>query len=419
MIKLDPAIDICIVSESFYPNLDGGAVCTRLLAEQLSEAGSHVLVVTRRNLPEYSSREKTGEVSTIRVGPDDRAGVFGRYMAMFTILAPIIRNRRNFELILVSNLRILGVPVVILAKLLGKKCIARTDSCGELSGAYVLSNMSPRSLKRYLVSAYFRLRNLVLRRSDAFVAISNDIASEYREQGIPDELIRIIPNGVNTRVFEPVDDARKDKLRLQLKLPSDRTIVVYSGRLTKEKGLLSLIRVWSKLTATLDRVHLVLVGSGHGMSLSCEGELRTFVKQHDLEDKVTFTGPVGNVAKYLQSADVFVFPSQTEALGLALIEAQSCGLPAVGSNVGGIPDVIDNGVSGILVEPNDDGQLHDALLRLLRNPAERTMMGGAGRRIAIRKFALEDIADQYQVLFGKLLNERHSHDSMSQEKYTN
>lgn len=397
-------ISICIVTESFYPNLDGGAVYARLLAEQFSAKCGGVYVVTRRDFPEYPPSETLAGIPVIRVGPDNRLGILGRYTAMISVCIPLIKNRRNYDLVLVSNLRILGAPVIVLAKLLGKKCIVRTDSCGELSGHYAVSGMPKYSLKRLLITTYLRTRNFIISGADAFVAISNDIVGEFRAAKIPAKRINLIPNGVDTELFRPAKEAERNHLRLQFGLPVDALIFAYSGRLTREKGLSSLIRVWKMLTADFSNIHLLLIGSGCNMSLSCENELHSFVKQHHLEDSVTFTGRVDNVPEYLQCADVFIFPSQTEALGLALIEAQSCGLPAIGSNVGGIPDVIEHDISGKLVESGDDKQLYDAAMSLLSDSGMRSQMGNAGRQIVLDNFSLEHITESYLKLFNQVVS---------------
>lgn len=395
---------ICIVAESFYPNLDGGAVYARLLAEQFSAHRRDVFIVTRRNTPDYPSHELLSGVPVYRVGPDDRLGILGRYLAMISVCVPLVKNRKNYDLVLVSNLRILGAPVLILARLLGKKCAVRTDSCGELSGSYAVKTLSPYSLKRLLVVAYFRLRNSILRKADAFIAISNDVAREFRAEKIPDSHIRLIPNGVDTDRYSPVDKIRKIYLRSQFGLPEYDLVFAYSGRLTREKGLDVLMRVWGKLAARFQAIHLVFIGTGHNMPLSCENELRLYVKQHCLERCVTFAGSVNTVAEYLQCADVFMFPSRTEALGLALIEAQSCGLPAIGANVGGIPDIIEHNVNGILVEPDNEKQLYDAAVSLVSDGRLRADMGSAGRQVVLEKFALENITESYLNLFNDVVH---------------
>ena len=399
-------LSVCIVAESFHPNLDGGAVYSRLLAEQFYKNGDNVFVISRRNSPSYSRLQTVSGVSLIRIGPDDRMGMLGRYLAMFSVCVPLARHRHEYQVILVSNLRILGLPAIFMSKLLRKKCILRTDSCGEMDGAYAVMQMPSGSIKRWLVALYFKLRNVFLMKADAFVAISNDVVREFKNAGIPDKHISLIPNGVDTDMFSPVQPSGKLELRARFSIPLTAIVCAYSGRLTTEKGLESVIRVWKRLKAEFDDIFLIFIGSGKDMSLSCERQLREFAQINQLESSIYFTGAVNNVADYLQCADIFMFPSRTEALGLALIEANSCGIPAIGTRVGGIPDVIKDGVSGTLVEPDNDDQLYDATVELITNQEKREKMGLSARQIVLEKFTLFGVRQSYESLFENVLSSK-------------
>lgn len=403
MSKPNRSLGICLVGESYYPNLDGGAVHSRSLAEALARAGHRVLVITRRDFDAYPARETLGGVPIIRVPPTQRSGMLGRYFSMFTVAARVFAARRETDLLLVSSLRILGLPVVGLARLLGKPCVTRADSCGELSGEYALRPEGQRGLRDWLALAWFRGRNLVVKRSDAFVAISSAIHEEFVELGIPEERICDITNGIDTDVFQPLDASGRAALRRKLALPADAVVLVYSGRLTTEKGLPLLVRTFARLHEAHPETHLLLVGSGDHLPLSCEAELRAFVSEHGLEPFVTFTGAVSNVHEHLQCSDVFVFPSETEALGLALIEALACEVAAVAARVGGIPDVVEDGVHGRLVEPGSGDALLAAVSELVSDPEARRRLGRRGRERVVERFALPGITARYAALFDSLV----------------
>lgn len=397
------SLRICLVGESYYPNLDGGAVHSRSLAEALARAGHRVLVITRRDFESYPARETLGGVPVIRVPPTQRSGLLGRYSSMLTVAAQVFARRREIDLLLVSSLRILGLPVVALARLLGKPCVTRADSCGELSGTYALRPAGQRGLRDWLALAWFRARNLVVKRSDAFVAISSAIHEEFRELGIPEARIHDITNGIDTDVFRPVGADERAALRRKLGLPSDAVVLAYSGRLTTEKGLPLLVRTFARIHAAHPETHLLLVGSGENLPLSCEEELRRFVQENGLDGDVTFTGAVSNVQAWLQCSDLFVFPSETEALGLALIEALACELPAVATRVGGIPDVVEDDVHGRLVASGDGDALFAAVSTLVDDPETRRRLGRNGRERAIERFALPRITARYAQLFDSLV----------------
>jgi len=175
--------------------------------------------------------------------------------------------------------------------------------------------------------------------------------------------------------------------------------VVYSGRLLRGKGLEVLLEAFAAVAATEPEAVLVLVGSGEGQSLSVEEALKTRAQEKGLAARVRFTGRVDEVEAWLQAADVFAFPSEFEALGLSLLEAFSCGLPAAGSRTGGIVDVIEDGRSGLLVPPGDPLGWRDALLRLLRGEDERRTLGLRAREVARARFDARDNVLRYRELF--------------------
>jgi glycosyltransferase involved in cell wall biosynthesis len=325
---------------------------------------------------------------------------------MLNIILPLVRNRRDYDIILVAAPRILGLPVVLLAKALGKNCVLKPDSCGEMDGSYVLGQQDTGGLVRWLAVGYFRFRNRILANADAFVAISEVIVGEIRGLGIDAGRIRKIPNGVETGKYVPVTAARKGILRNRQGLSDTAVVFIYCGRLTREKGLLSLLRVWKQLSGRFGDVHLLLVGSGAGMALSCEEDLRVYVEKNDLEKVVTFTGAVDDVMDYLHCADVFILPSLTEAFGLALIEAQACGLPAIGTRVGGIPDIISHGSNGLLVEQDNDAELLEAATRMVTDRNMRTGYGQEARRQAVEKFSIGSVADMYLEFMSSIVSRK-------------
>jgi glycosyltransferase involved in cell wall biosynthesis len=136
--------------------------------------------------------------------------------------------------------------------------------------------------------------------------------------------------------------------------------------------------------------------------LSVESALKADVEGRGLASRVMFTGRVENVEEYLRASDVFAFPSVFEALGLSLIEASATGLPCVGCRTGGIVDVIEDGVSGLLVAAGDVAALREALQRLAVDPERRAAMGSQGRAAALARFDLRASVEAYRALFEEL-----------------
>jgi glycosyltransferase involved in cell wall biosynthesis len=274
---------------------------------------------------------------------------------------------------------------------------------GELSGdVYTWGTSLDRPLPRRLVRGATRIRNLLVRDADAFVAMSRAIEREMRSAGVPSEKVAYIPHGVDTARFRPATPAERAALRQRLGWPADAVVVLYTGRLLRGKGLETLVDAFATVTPEHPRATLVLVGSGAGQALSVEGALRQRVRDAGLEGRVVFTGRLDDVSQPLRAADLFVFPSLFEALGISLLEAAACGLPSIGSRTGGIVDVLGDGRAGVLVPPGDVLALTAALRTLLFDPGRRASLGAGARETACERFDQRDSVDRYRFLFREL-----------------
>ena len=184
-------------------------------------------------------------------------------------------------------------------------------------------------------------------------------------------------------------------------LLDDATLIVYTGRLIEGKGLETLLAAMKSLS-DLPSWHLALVGSGSGQVISVEESLRKEADAEALRGRITFTGRVDNVAQYLQTADIFAFPTLDEALGMSAVEAQACGLPAVASRTGGVPDIIEDKVTGFLVPPGEAGPLADGLRVLLKDSDLRSRMSAAARARMKERFAYDTMVVRYAEMFRSL-----------------
>jgi len=400
---------ICLLSQEFYPAVGGTETHARLLSEHLIEKGIKVFVVTGRKTSNLPKHEIIGNIPVYRVPPSGFMR-FGKYWMMLPAYVYLIKQRVDYDIIFVCGFKVLGLIAVLAAKLLRKKCVLKAEVCGELSGEYAVTGsklLAKSKIMARLFKGYIAIRNTVLRKADAFVSISHQITKEFKQYGVDPGSIAYLPNGVDTDVFKPVmTHGQKQCLRIKLSLPQQSTIVMYSGRLSKEKGLELLLQVWKRVFSAYPDAYLLLVGSGKGQAFSCETELRDFVASNDLTASVGFTGYVENVHEYLQASDIFVFPSQIEGFGLALIEALACKLPAVATKVGGVLDIISDGKNGLLVKPKDPEGLYDAIRWLLNNKAAAASLGDQGRYTVEERFSLDAVVEGYLSLFLSLHKNR-------------
>jgi glycosyltransferase involved in cell wall biosynthesis len=403
--KIVPAMNslprICLLTHGFYPVVGGTETHTRLLSERLIKKGVKLFVVTRRKTYDLSKHEVVGNIPVYRVPPSGFER-FGKYFMFLPALIYLIRRRTDYDILYVCGFKVLGVPAVLAAKLLRKKCILRAEVCGELSGGYAYTGsklLAESKAAARLFKGYIAIRNFVLRRADLFVSISNQITKEFKENGISSGSIAYLPNGIDTEIFKPVSHHQKLLLRKKLSLPYQDTIVTYTGRLSKEKGVELLLPVWKRVVLEYPHAYLLLVGSGGGQAFSCETKLRDYVVKNDLSDRVGFTGYVENVHEYLQASDIFVLPSESEGLPVALIEALACKLPSVATKVGGILDIIIDGMSGLLVEPKDPEGLYNAIRWLFNNRAAAVSFGERGRATVQERFSIDVLVDSHLTLF--------------------
>ncbi len=329
---------------------------------------------------------------------------------LITTLPALFRRRHDYDLVLVSGFRILGMPALLASRLLRKACVLKADSPGEMSGEYYAGGLSRLGLKPsfFPLRLILALRNRLFLKADSFVALSSDIRDELRSCGVPALAIRVIPNCVDTARFRGATNPEKRKLRERLGLPEDATIISYTGRLVSYKGLPLLLRVWKRLRERHPNAFLLLVGGG-GLDLhDCEEELKRYAQQNALSPSVRFTGNVHNVEDYLRASDVFAFPTEIEAFGISLLEAMACELPAVSTPVGGIKDVIRHEENGLLVEPGSELQLEDALDRLLRNQGLAARLATTARATVLARYTVETVARQYGQHFREVILARRS-----------
>jgi glycosyltransferase involved in cell wall biosynthesis len=198
---------------------------------------------------------------------------------------------------------------------------------------------------------------------------------------------RVIPNGVDTAVFRLADKA---EARAKLGLPGDRRIVLFSGRALSEsayKGFAAFADAVRIVAARPDGedVLFLALGSDAPSTRLGRAELR----------HVPFTADTAEVARYYQAADLYVHPARAENLPLAILEAMACGAPVVASDVGGIPEIIEDGRSGLLAKPDDAVALADAIVGLLGDDARREAFSAAASRRVTERFTLEQQADAY------------------------
>ncbi len=226
---------------------------------------------------------------------------------------------------------------------------------------------------------------------DQVVAVSGFIAKQLDEHGFPPERINLIYNGVDMGRYAVSPDT--SLLREKYGLNQEYIIVVVA-RLEEIKGHKYLLTALSTLDLNEFNIKLLIVGDG-----SQKESLQTLVKELNLEKIALFTGSVNDVRPFLDLADVLVLPSLQEALGLVLLEAMAVSRPCVATRVGGIPEVIRDGVNGILVKAKDSVGLASAIVTLYQDRELGIIMGQKGQQLAKDHFSLPLMVEQMTKLY--------------------
>jgi glycosyltransferase involved in cell wall biosynthesis len=384
--------------------MGGGETQARLLAEGLITKGHSVIVLTRRSDSALRPHENYGEVSVYRLDPVG-SGQLKKWGLLISSLPALVRLRDEYDLIFVSGYRIIGLTAVLVGKLFRKPVVLKADSQGEMSGEFFESGLRKFGASRS--SLPFRLflafRNMILKKAEAFSAVSPEIVSEWISSKVPLTKIHLIPNGVDTTRFAPANAKQKSFLREKLSLPQAAMIAIYTGRLVSYKGLPLLLQVWDEIRCRYENALLLLAGTG-GLDIhNCEAQLRDYVKSAGLEKNVCFLGPVQNIPEYLQAADLFVFPTENDAFPSSLIEAMSCGLPLVTTPVGAIKTIVTHQETGLIVQPGNRQQLYEALVALVSDKTLDSRMGQASRHKVEERYSAGNMVEKYLSLFESTL----------------
>ncbi len=397
-------LKVCILTETYHPVIGGGETQARLLAEGLVARGASVIVVTRRSDPALLRHERYGDVAVHRLWPPGR-GQLKKWGLLLSAGPALLRLRGEYDIVFVSGFRIAGLAALVVARLLGKAVVLKADSQGEMSGAFFEAGLARAKVPGFaqLFRTFLKLRNAALRRADAFVAITPEIAAEYATAGIPASSVRMVPNGVDTSRFGPLDAQARAELRTRLGVDEAARVAVYTGRLVSYKGLPTLLRAWPDVLRAVPDARLLLLGEG-GLDIhNCEQQLREQVKREGLGDSVTFVGAVSDVSPWLQVADVFVFPTENDAFPSSLVEAMACGLAVVTTPVGAIPTVVQAGETGLMVSPADSNGLAEAVTRVFTDSGLSSRLGAAARQAAVGKYSAAATTSRYLDLFHAVL----------------
>ncbi|NWF75386.1 MAG: glycosyltransferase family 4 protein [Nitrospirae bacterium] len=213
--------------------------------------------------------------------------------------------------------------------------------------------------------------------------------------------VDVIYNGVDINVFKP---AESNFLFEKFNIESDKQLIGYIGLITKRKGIEYLIRAFGLIKEKTDNIKLIIIGEYKKSDESYFEEIKTIIKELSLENEVYFTGLLTDVRDALCSLDLVILPSLEERCSRSLLESLACAKAVIATKVGGNPEIVEDGVNGILVEPENEKQIAQAIIKLISNHELRRKMGENGRLKAVDKFNMEKHIQKMKNVFLEVLS---------------
>ena len=241
-------------------------------------------------------------------------------------------------------------------------------------------------------ASFYAITKFSIEQSDGVTAVSNYLRDEtYRAFGCGTCDIRVVPNFVNLQEYRPGEPGCRGKVA-----PEGHKVVSHVSNFREVKRVKDVIRVFARVRRAMPAT-LVMIGDGPER-MDAENEARDLA----VMDDVRFLGRLDSVASLLQASDLFILPSQTESFGLAALEAMACGAPVVASRAGGLPEVIDDGVNGILEPVGSVEAMGRRAVELLRDPEKYAAMRAAAVAKA-EQFSANTIVPMYEAYYEDVL----------------
>jgi L-malate glycosyltransferase len=237
----------------------------------------------------------------------------------------------------------------------------------------------------------------LMRKASRVVTVADFLRLETVELfGVRPEKVVTIPNGVDVARMRPANG--REAIRKELGIPLQSRVILSVGALTWEKNPLAHLAVSERVFRKLPEAYHLVVGDG-----PLRAEVQRAVRERGLDGRVRFMGSRADVPDIMAASDVLILASAVEGMPGSAIEAGMTGLPVVGFRMAGVPEVVEDGVTGVLVAPNDVEALARSALEILSDGAGRRSMGEAARERCLARFDIQGVAHRYLDLYREVL----------------
>lgn len=304
--------------------------------------------------------------------------IFSFWLGIFQcVLSLSLDKKDKFDLIHAYNILPEGFSGVWLSKLFRIPLIC--SALGSDVNYYAQQSIVTRWATSYIV-----------KNSTHLTAVSQALAEKMNSIALPKKGIKVVYNGVDAGLFKPVEDYRF--IRNELNVGINKFVFLYVGNIKKEKGIVELIDAFNMFAPDQD-IELVLIGEGKLFGIGSNYRIKYLSKKNHCD-----------IAKWMNACDVLVLPSYSEGFPNVVMEAFASGLPVLVSAVGGVSELVKDGVTGLLVKPRDPESLYQKMKWFLLNKPSAKLMGKNGHKLIFNQMTWENNAKEIYKLYDEVLN---------------
>jgi glycosyltransferase involved in cell wall biosynthesis len=394
---------VCFISPEYWPLTGGTGAYVYYLSNELLKNGYRIHVATGSNQTQDVKVNSQLDVSFLKIPKTP-------IIKSFMLAAASSRKLQSIKTaaeVDITHPQLPLTPNFAVPPNFGKSLVCTVHSTwkGEAEAIRSEPYLRLNANEKFLVSFNWFLRFFeegMLHRARRIIAVSHftkwELTNYYK---IPPSKIKVIHNGVDINKFQPAADKHKAKAALGFK-PEDPTIVSV-GRLYARKGLFTLIESMPAVTKRFPTAKFIISGKGQSDEMN---KLIAHAERLGVSGNIIFTGytPDKELPKLYQAADVFAFSTFYEHHPFAVLEAMATGLPLVTTPVGGIPETIESGKNGYLVETFNPKQFAEKIQHLLEHPAEAQEMGTKARQTVVQQLDWRIVVKEAMKVYDQALS---------------
>lgn len=381
---------VCILVTDFDSPSGGVQKNTKVLLSEFERRGIIAYVVARN----YGGLERIEIKGTTVVY---RSRVLGKSIAINGLLYFLesffwlVVNRAKYDVVHCQQMFGPTMVATVAGLITRKPIVTRVTTVGELGEVKAVQEMRFRSVRKRLLSLVSK-----------WIALTQEMKREIETLGIAPDRIEIIHNSTELPAVELLCSDTRLTMRKKLDISMAAPVVIFTGRLSAEKGIDVLLRAWSKVVLRFPHAKLLILGGG-GEYRNVESELRGLTEELRLGGSVSYLGHVANPWDFLLAADVFVLPSSTEGMSNSLVEALAFGLPVVISDIESNRELCTDGLNSVMIPFGDVNAWADGICRVIEDQSLAIALRREARLTATLKLDHRGMTDKYLKVYHEVL----------------